>query len=293
MRRQATLHPLLRLQLRQVLRHTRVKRALATVILTFIPIECTYDKPSNRRRNPAPQYIEALEGRLQRAETLLRKFMPDVDLADPNLDPAVQQEFHNREQARARAAKLHPGQHPQPPPPASDSNDAQLVSMIDSVGQLDIDDKGGWDFHGISSSSVFLKRMKEHLRGKLGPSTKLPFTSRSERPKGLTNLDPPTPSGQSPYSSVSTYAELPSKEVTRNLCYYSLSCATCLVRIVHVPSFYEKLDKIYDRPVESLNQEETHFLALVYAVLALGCMYDSLDGSSPARMPYKEATEEG
>lgn len=165
--------------------------------------------------------------------------------------------------------------------------------MIDSVGELDIDDKGGWNFHGISSSSVFLKRMKEHLRGKLGPSTKLPFTSRSERPQGLTNLDPPTPSGQSPFSSVSNYAELPSKEVTRNLCYYSLSCATCLVRIVHVPSFYEKLDKIYDRPVDSLNQEETHFLALVYSVLALGCMYDSLDGSSPAKMPYKEATEEG
>lgn len=256
--------------------------------------ECTYDKPSNRRRNPAPQYIEALEGRLQRAETLLRKFMPDVDLADPNLDPAVQQEFHNREQARARAAnKLHAGQHPPPPPSSSSSNDAQLVSMIDSAGQLDIDDKGGWDFHGISSGSVFLKRMKEHFRGKLGPSTKIPFSTRSDRPQGLTNLDPPTPVVQSPFSSASTYAELPSKEVTRNLCYYSLSCATCLVRIVHIPSFYEKLDKIYDRPVDSLNQEETHFLGLVYAVLALGCMYDSLDGASASKMAYKEATDEG
>jgi hypothetical protein len=54
--------------------------------------ECTYDKPSNRRRNPAPQYIEALENRLHLAETLLRKFIPDVDLADPGLEPAVQQE---------------------------------------------------------------------------------------------------------------------------------------------------------------------------------------------------------
>jgi hypothetical protein len=42
-----------------------------------------------------------------------------------------------------------------------------------------------------------------------------------------------------------------------------------------------------------LNQEETHFLGLVYSVLALGCMYDSLDGESPHKMGHKEATDEG
>lgn len=166
--------------------------------------------------------------------------------------------------------------------------------MIDSTGQLDLDDKGGWDFHGRSSGSVFLKRMKEHFRGKLGPSTKLPFMSRPEKPEGLTDLDPPTPAGQSPFSTTSTAcAELPSKEVARNLCYYSLSCATCLERIVHVPSFYEKLDKIYDRPVDMLNTDESHFMGLVYAVLALGCMYNSLDGGSPSKMGYKDSLDEG
>ncbi|KAF4120313.1 Fungal trans [Geosmithia morbida] len=266
------------------------------------PKECTYDKPSNRRRNPAPQYIEALEGRLQRAENLLRKFVPDVDLADPNLDPAIQQEFHNREQARARAGgrPLPPGQHLQTPqqhhpPPSRASQDAQLVSMIDSTGQLDLDDKGGWDFQGRSSGSVFLRRMKEHFRGKLGPSTRLNFLSRPEKqPSGLTNLDPPTPAGASPFSSTSTsYTELPSREVARNLCYYSLSCATCLERVVHVPSFYDKLDKIYDRPIESLNQEESHFMALVYSVLALGCMYNSLDDANTSKMAYRDSIDEG
>jgi hypothetical protein len=118
---------------------------------------------------------------------------------------------------------------------------------------------------------------------------------RQEKPAGLTTLDPPTPvvAGQSPFSTTSNFADLPSKEVTRNLCYYSLSCATCLVRIIHVPSFYEKLDKIYDRPVDSLNTEETHFLGLVYSVLALGCMYNTLDDSSSSRGAYHEAMEEG
>lgn len=224
--------------------------------------------------------------------------MPDVDLADPGLDPAVQQEFHNREQARAKAGKMYAGQNAgqstgQSAAPPRESQDAQLVSMIDSTGQLDLDDRGGWDFHGRSSGSVFLKRMKEHFRGKLGPSTKLPSITRPDKPSGLTTLDPPTPIGQSPFSSASNYTELPSREVARNLCYYSLSCATCLERIVHVPSFYEKLDKVYDRPVESLNPDETHFLALVYAVLALGCMYNGLDGQSSSKSAYQDSIEEG
>src|SRR5688500_14602913 len=118
------------------------------------PTECTYDKPSNRRRNPAPQYIEALEGRVQRAETLLRRFIPDVDLSDPNLDPAVQQEFRNRQLARARAAG---GAQQGEPSHEVDERDGQLLSMIRSIGQLDLDEKGGWDFHGASSGAVFLR----------------------------------------------------------------------------------------------------------------------------------------
>jgi hypothetical protein len=252
--------------------------------------ECTYDKPSNRRRNPAPQYIEALEGRLQRAEMLLRRFMPDVDLADPNLDPAVQQEFRKREQARAnQAAKIRPGQ-------TSDSdphNDAQLMSMIDSIGQLDLDDKGGWDFHGTSSGTMFLKRMKDHFRGLLGPTTKLPFLPRANKNPGIANLDSPSPAPGSPFSTVSTFSDLPPKDVARNLCYYSLTCATCLVRVVHVPTFYEKFEAVYDTPPEARTLEETRFVSLIYAVMALGCMYNNLDNDSSEKLAYKAATDEG
>ncbi|KAL6885320.1 fungal-specific transcription factor domain-containing protein [Trichoderma longibrachiatum] len=251
--------------------------------------ECTYDKPSNRRRNPAPQYIEALESRLQRAESLLRKFVPDIDLADPSLDPAIQQEFHNRERARAEAAKLRAGHAPEPDP-----NDTQLTSMIDSIGQLDLDEKGGWDFYGISSGAVFLRRMKENFRGLLGPVGKGPFLPRpADRTAGLLNLDSTPSIGNSPFSPAPSYPELPPKDVARKLCYYSLSCATCLVRIVHVPSFYEKFDYIYDRQHEPTSQDDTQFLALFYAVLALGCMYSNLDDSGSGGVTYRQAIDEG
>lgn len=220
--------------------------------------------------------------------------MPDVDLADPNLDPAIQQEFHNREKQRtAQNGKQRSGQPSSSGGSDPNPNEAQLTSMIDSIGQLDMDDKGGMDFHGISSGAVFLRRMKEHFRGLLGPVSKVPFLPRHERPPGLTNLDSPSPAPNSPFSTAATPLELPPKEVTRNLCYYSLSCATCLVRIIHVPTFYQKLEKMYERPLDNLSSEETHFLGLVFSILALGCMYNRLDDNAADSASYKAAMEEG
>jgi len=52
---------------------------------------CTYNRRSNRRRNPIPQYIESLGQRLQRAEALLGTVLPNVDLGDPNLISMIEQ----------------------------------------------------------------------------------------------------------------------------------------------------------------------------------------------------------
>lgn len=250
--------------------------------------ECTYDKPSNRRRNPAPQYIEALENKLSRAETLLRKFMPDVDLNDPNLDPSVQQEFRMREKARLQAAAQKSQQA------SSSSKDSPLRSMIDSVGQLELSDKGDYDFHGTSSGSVFFKRMKEHFRSFLGRDNQLPSMSKSPRSDGVVSLDSPKSSASSPWSASNlppTY-NLPPKSTALALCSESLSNATCLLRIVHQPSFYEMLNSLYEKPPETFEIEDNRNLALAYAVMALGCMYNVVDRKS-GPLPYKVAIDQG
>ncbi|KAI1453591.1 fungal-specific transcription factor domain-containing protein [Annulohypoxylon moriforme] len=253
--------------------------------------DCTYDKPSNRRRNPAPQYIEALENKLSRAETLLRKFMPDVDLNDPSLDPAVQQEFRIREQARIRAAASKGKQSG-----SSSSVDAQLHSMIETVGQLDLDEKGDYDFHGTSSGSVFFKRMKDHFRGLLGRDYQIPFLPRPPRPTGILTLDSPTPRSSSstrvpPNHSQNRY-DLPPKERALALCSESLYNATCLLRIVHIPSFYEMLDGLYEKKTSAFGKEDKRSLALAYSVMALGCMYNMPDNNGSDTPPYKIAVDE-
>jgi hypothetical protein len=224
---------------------------------------------------------------------MLRKFMPEVDLADPNLDPAVQQEFRNREKARARAMelKMEAAKGEQ-----EDSQDAQIMSMIESIGQLELKESGEWDFHGISSGAVFLRRMKEHFQTLLGNEYRIPFLPRPALPPGLFSLDSPKSNASSPWdsSSASAIYNLPPIERVRTLCYYSLDCATCLLRIVHRPSFYEMLDKLYSTPQESWGNEEHRFLGLMYAVLALGCVYNvSEDQASEPPVAYKSAVEEG
>ncbi|KAL8331815.1 hypothetical protein RB593_002276 [Gaeumannomyces tritici] len=251
--------------------------------------ECTYDKPSNRRRNPGPQYVDALEQRLQRAEALLRKFIPDVDLADPNLDRSVQLEFTNR--ARAQASRMKGGDTGG----VGKSQEDQLMSMIESIGHLDLAD-GESDFHGTSSGAVFMRRLKAHMG--IHNDAKPPFPPR--RPRQPFAFDSPQSTASSPFDPGEGVGpaiyDLPPKEVSRSLCYFSLNCATCLLRIVHLPTFYESFERLYDKKsTESLGLEDYRDLALLYSTLALGSVFfptdDEIDPDN--QVHYKGATEKG
>jgi len=278
-------------------------------LLTDLGLECTYDKPSNRRRTPGPGYIQALEQRLDRAEALLRQFMPNVDLTDHNLDPVIQKEFRNRQKARAQAQAMTIREEPSQeeggdekddkPGSNHDNEDAKLMSMIESMGQLDLKEGGVWDFHGASSGTMFLQRLKEHFQSLLGNEHGINFLPRPVPPPGLFSIDSPaaigaTSSANSQEAKLEQRFQLPPKDRAKKLCYYSLDCATCLLRVIHQPSFYEMFEKLYTTPQESWGNEEHRFLGLFFAVLALGCVYNvsQVSPSSPAPT-YKDALEEG
>lgn len=228
-----------------------------------------------RRRNPAPQYVEGLENRLQRAEALLRTFLPNIDLSDPNLDLSI---------AAQRPVTLNqpnPHRFPTNPPNAvksvEEGEEDKLQSMIESTGQLDLDDRGHWDFHGGSSGAVFLRRMREQFPGLLGEPGKAPFLPRPPMPQGMgATYDSPN-SYESPIEpGLPNTADLPSRETARRLCSNALNCACAILRLVHVPTFWELFDRIYDTPPEEFGAEENKFLPLLYVVCATGCMFADL-----------------
>ncbi|KAI9816464.1 MAG: hypothetical protein M1827_001596 [Pycnora praestabilis] len=258
---------------------------------TVYSYECTYDQPSNRRRNPAPQYIEALENRLQRAEALLKTVLPDVDLGNPNFDAGVPQRMHapvrqnvnSTDPARAQTGS------------SSDKDkggESLLESMVESTGQLDLDDQGCWDFHGHSSGLAFLRRMREQFGDIMGPEARNASPFLKTRPMSQV-FDSPK-SADSPVDSIlADKVELPPIESAIDLCHNALDHACALMRFVHQPTFYSSLHRIYGIPREDYGNEDNKFLPLLYVVLAVGCLFTKIEQIDHQQSGYESAIDHG
>ena len=232
-------------------------------------VECTYDQPSNRRRNPAPQYVEALEARMHKAEALLRALLPDVNLDDPQLDVhAAEQRLAatQRDNQANAGAVAKPLPRPAPSDPGPDAgDDGELETMVDNSGCLDRDDQGHWDYHGHTSGIIFVRRLRKQLG-----AADLPIT----RPRTMTQLESPKSISDSPQdSTLPPTHDLPARAVARRLCHNALDDACSLMRFVHEPSFFASLERIYDTAPDQLSNDDHAFLPLLYIVMAVGCLF--------------------
>ncbi|KAE8146353.1 fungal-specific transcription factor domain-containing protein [Aspergillus avenaceus] len=262
---------------------------------TVYSYECTYDQPSNRRRNPAPQYVEALENRLHKAEALLRVVLPDINLDDPRFDE------HATEQMLAAFKRE---KHQQPRTDGSDNatgaegsadaapdcncEESLLESMVDNSGFLDLDDQGHWDYHGHTSGIIFLRRLRKQLG-----AIEISVPTIKSRPLSQM-LDSPKSASESPQdASLPPTHDLPARDVARRLCHNALEDGCSLMRFIHEPTFYAVFDRIYDIPPEQYSNEEHSFLPLLYIVMAVGCLFSD-DGAGTLDMcGYESAIGQG
>lgn len=258
---------------------------------TVYSYDCTYDQPSTRRRNAAPQYIESLEIQLKRAKAILNVLLPNLDLNDPSIDAHLQ----NGVLPQMPTANSHPQlpavdkEHSQ----SGDGNaDSHLVSMVRATGQLDLDEEGYWDYHGHSSGLSFIRKMREQFGDIIGPSsTGAPFVK--SRPMSQV-FDSPKSNNDSPFDSnlVLAAVDLPSRQEAKILCDNALNDASSLLKVMHLPTFYKTLDRIYDIPPENYGNRENTFLPLLYSVLALGTLF-SKDCREIDEVGYENAIDEG
>jgi len=247
--------------------------------LTFLSIECTYDQPSNRRRNPAPQYVEALEARMHKAEALLRTFLPDINLDDPQLDVhAAEQRL--AAQREKQAPLSGPGEgHGAAPKPSGPTEtgpeggeEGLLETMVDTSGCLDRDDQGHWDYHGHTSGIIFVRRLRKQLGAADMPITR-PARGMSQMLESPKFESPKSVSDSPQDASLPPTHDLPPRVVARRLCHNALNDACSLMRLVHEPSFFASLESIYDTPADQFTNEENSFLPLLYIVMAVGCLF--------------------
>ncbi|KAL9129984.1 MAG: hypothetical protein Q9217_001706 [Psora testacea] len=259
--------------------------------------ECTYDQPSNRRRNPTPQYVEALEMKLQRAETILKSVMPEVNLDGPVLDMSIPQQADpavKQQAPQAVSGQRRPWTKGRTPPEGSyGEKDSMLESMVQNTGSLDLDDEGYWDFHGHSSGRAFLRKLREQLGDLMGK----PDTSNGPFIKSRSGSHPgssPASTAQSPMGSkMPNTDELPPKSSAMLLCRNALDDACAILRFVHQPTFYAMFDQVYDNPSENLGTQGLKFLPLLYAVIALGSLFATAEQSELMINGFENATEQG
>lgn len=167
------------------------------------------------------------------------------------------------------------------------------MPLVENVGQLDLTATGEYDFHGMSSGAAFLSRITQHFPGLIRYDSRTPFLPQPSRPYLAKSYDIP---GNStiPWSHVSDgFSPVPPKPFAHDLCEFSFSRATCILRVVHAPSFWRMFDKLYEQRPQRYTPEERRFVGLLFSVMALGSMYD-VDENDPTNPDhYAEAMERG
>ncbi|KAH6633487.1 fungal-specific transcription factor domain-containing protein [Boeremia exigua] len=262
---------------------------------TVYSYECTYDQPSNRRRNATPQYIEALESQLKRAKALLHVVFPSIDLNDPGIDAHLQ----NGMLPHAPVAAPRPAMVPTDPrlsqhhihPQVEVADDSHLEAMVKATGQLDLDEEGNWDYHGHSSGLSFMRGLRQ-----FGDMFQVPPDSSPSLKHRNMSVDPPSPSSTRSLAASSTALPsgtgLPNKKEALSLCENAIIDAGAMQRIVHLPTFYKQLDRMYDTPAEDYTNAENSFLPLLYAVLALGKLFSQGENEAD-KSNYDAHVDEG
>ena len=250
-------------------------------------IDCTFDQPSNRRRNPAPAYVESVENRLQKCEAVLKAVLPDVDLTDPNFDT---REVHQIVDSGSRS---RPGKPPQPKDQKnspSSEEDLQIQTMVDGTGSLELDDHGQWHYHGTSSAFAFMQNLRAHVNASSEEKT----TALSPKSRAMSNFVESADTTASPYDTgLPQLADLPDRNAALELCRNTLEVACSLMRFMHTPTFYKKMHRIYDIDPDHYTDADMKFLPLLYVVLAIGCLFVDENEKVSLSNAKRKATEQG
>lgn len=216
---------------------------------------------------------------MQKAEAILAVVLPGVNFDDPRYNVRdVEQILESHKVALSQSS-------------TKAEDDAQMRSMVDRTGSLDLDDTGYYDYHGNSSGYSFMRRFRAQFGDEFLPTPK-GFEHRS-----LGNIQmSPKSFHSSPYETGLQYGQdLPPKETAIELCKNALDDCCSLQRPLHRPTFFHRLNAVYNKDPESYTDENTKFLPVMYSAMAVGCLFGAAieDRNELGQKGYKHATEQG
>jgi len=254
-------------------------------------VACSYDQPSQRRRNPQPQYMEALERQVKVLTSLLKTNCPNIDLSEitagdvNNLREAVRQNQLRGSTSEEREDIAGDGE--QGGNSSGRREDNMLESMVQEVNSsvMKIDRQGSIDYRGSSSSFHFVRSMYGNLSKLLGSG---PNEMAGDNVQ-LSLDDIPFPDLQL------EDIFLPPRPIARRLYEYMFDHSMVFVHFFHRPTFIKHFKMVYDYHFEqngpgknddkqqqqpSIKPSDfARFLPLLYASFAVGCVYAADDAA--------------
>lgn len=222
-----------------------------------------------------------MEQRVQKAEAILRTVLPGLNIDDDKYNA------RNIEQILEANKSLFDARKRDQPP----EDDGKMRSMVDRTGSLDLDDSGNYDYHGTSSGYSFMRK----FRATFGDDF-LPHPPRIDN-KHTSNVQT---SPKSFYSSpvetgMSLGNDLPPREIALELCRNTLDDCCALQRPLHRPTFFRRLNDLFDTEPENYTNDHVKFLPCLYSAMAVGALFGRTDNdqSDLTQRGYKYATEQG
>jgi hypothetical protein len=226
-------------------------------------LDCSYSERGRRKRkrSRASEKLAALENRLREVESAMKPSEAPPSKGDSALATPPSHSIAETSVSEVHALSEH-------------NEQGSIEDTVEYATTQHAIDQGETGYQGYSADRAFIQRMKE----KLGTWPGIDINRRL-RPRDIT-----APSLFEPENQLAGQASLPPKTRASELIEAALDSHTPL-HIVHRPSFDESFHVLYSLSPREYGPEEMRFLPLVYALMALGCLFTEPDASDANRSP--------
>ena len=258
---------------------------LSALFLTLVA--CSYDQPSQRRRHPQPQYMEALERQVKALVSILKTNCPQIDISEiaaASDVKSLREAFRQNQLGGSTDDRDDLGETDGAQLSSAEStvrrDENMLESMVQEPQTMRIDSQGSIDYRGSSSSLHFIRSMYGNLSKLLGQGEMVGDTAQ------LSLDDLPFPELQ-----LDEFF-LPPRPIARKLYGYMFDHSMVFINFFHRPTFIKHFEMVYDYHFEQNGRGKdgdvkqavkpsdfARFLPLLYASFAVGCVYAADDAA--------------
>lgn len=225
---------------------------------------CTYNLSAGRSTGSGTR-IRILEDRLRRARAYLQEAQKRTpSLQNVNFDVLLEPTEVDDASAPNTASQKS----------ESDSQSAELESMMDAYGQLGMDVGGKMErnFFGAASGLAWIQRANRYLT-EFHAGQDADVQPEQSDPAAIQLFDAPLPRQVCPDDNTSVHELLPPREVAESMLRIIFTQVYPLFHFLDEGYFSESMDEIYRKHPFEYDETDQQFLTLFLLVIGLGYLF--------------------